>query len=276
MPGALTSEALTSAGDHRWREAGEGPALVLVHGIGGSTANWVPVIEPLARTHRVYAWAFPGYEGAAPLPAESPGAEDYAARLLDFLDQRGIEDAHVVGHSLGAVVAAALARAAPGRVRRISYVCPVLGGGVMPAEQREAVRKGRADEIAAGGMTAFAEARTASIVGPGIAPDALADIIATMARIPVAAYLQAWEMLCAADIRALIDPAIAPAAVLGGEVDPVAPPDAVKQVAAACRTTPEVLPAIGHFPAHEAPGALIAFLGAPADAAPSHSSNKSN
>jgi len=243
-----------------WLEAGEGAPLVLVHGIGGSAATWLPVMDALARHHHVYAWNFPGYGGAAPLPGDAPPATDYARALLAFLDQRGISAAHVVGHSLGAVVVAALAQAAAARVSRLSLICPVIGAGHLPADAREQMRLARRDEILAGGMGAFAQARTASIIGPQASQEDVAGIIETMAGIAQPAYLQAWEMLCAAQIVPLLDPALAPALVVGGDVDPVAPPQAVTQVAQALSVTPHILPSVGHFPTHEATEELVALI----------------
>lgn len=245
---------------HTWLEQGEGPPLVLVHGIGGTTATWAPVLGKLSETHRTIAWSFPGYEGAAALPMEKPGAEDYANRLIDFLERRGIDRAHIVGHSLGAIVLASLVDLAPERAARLSFICPVIGAGHLPANERDTMRQGRIREIRDGGMTAFAEARTASIIGPSASESDVREIIDTMATIPEAAYLQAWEMLCSSSIESHLRSNTAPALVAGGEADPVAPPQAVNRVAAALSVTPHILPSVGHFPTHEARDALVELI----------------
>lgn len=243
-----------------WLEAGEGDALVLVHGIGGSATTWQPVIDALSQSHHVYAWNFPGYDGAKELSKEAPEAEDYARSLLAFMDHRAIETAHVVGHSLGAVVAASMTRLAPPRVSRLSLICPVIGAGHLPSADRETMRLARRNEILTEGMAAFANARTASIIGPKASQADLAGIMANMAEIPQSAYLRAWEMLCASQILPMLDPAFAPAMVMGGEVDPVAPPDAVSQVAQALAVEPHILESIGHFPTHEATAVLVEMI----------------
>ena len=252
--------ALETDGGHAWLEGGSGAPLVLVHGIGGTTANWGPVLAPLARDRHVLAWSFPGYDGAEALPQDRPTAADYAGRLADFLERRGIGPTQVAGHSLGALVVAALADAAPGRVARMDLICPVIGAGGLTGETRAAMRQGRIDEIATGGMKRFAETRTGSIVGPGAAPADLAEIVATMAGIPEAAYLQAWEMLCASDIFPMLFPGVRPATVIGGGVDPVAPPEAVNDVARKLNVPPVILPGIGHFPTYEARDRLIDLM----------------
>src|SRR6187455_407759 len=82
-----------------FREAGEGPVLLLVHGMAGTAENWRSVIEPLALRHTVIAPDFPGHGSSA------PGGGDYslgslAAVLRDLLLTVGHERATLVGHSL--------------------------------------------------------------------------------------------------------------------------------------------------------------------------------
>ncbi|MGQ3489054.1 alpha/beta fold hydrolase [Roseovarius pacificus] len=245
---------------HSWLEAGSGLPLVLVHGIGGTSANWVPILSSLAKLHHVLVWSFPGYDGASAIASPSPIAEDYAARLDDFLERRGVEAAHVVGHSLGAIVVAALAQAYPQRVAQLDLVCPVTGAGSLPKEQCDAARNDRIEEILSRGMRQFAEARTDSIVGPDVDPTDLREIIATMASIPEDAYLQAWKMLCASDILSFLCPGGATVRLIGGAVDPVAPPEALFAMSKALGTDATILPGIGHFPTYEARDILTQFI----------------
>ncbi|RAH98939.1 hypothetical protein DLJ53_25245 [Acuticoccus sediminis] len=249
----------------RWIDTGgEGPVLLLIHGIGGTTASWLPVIDSLARAGRVVAWTFPGYDGAAPLASETPSSAAYAARALGLMDDLGIASAAVCGHSLGSIVAADLARIAPERVESLTLICPVSGFAPLPAEKREAIHDGRANEIRDGGMDAFAKARTGSIVGPTVTEADLAGIIATMAAVPDEAYLTAWRMLCDSDILATLAPYEGPAAVIGGAVDPVAPVASVEVIAEQLGVSARILADVGHFPMHEATEALLALLEPPA------------
>lgn len=61
-----------------WREQGVGPALLLIHGIGGSSESWEPLFQPLSRHYRAMAWDAPGY-GASEILDEEATAESYAA-----------------------------------------------------------------------------------------------------------------------------------------------------------------------------------------------------
>ena len=88
-------------GELAWREAGQGTALVLLHGIGAGSGSWVGQLEGLASSFRVIAWDAPGYGASAPLPQAQPLAGDYARVLAEFLQALKIDALALVGHSLG-------------------------------------------------------------------------------------------------------------------------------------------------------------------------------
>jgi pimeloyl-ACP methyl ester carboxylesterase len=87
-----------------YRRAGSGPAIVLVHGLAGSSRVWKDVMPALARTHDVIAPDLLGHgESAKPLGDYSLGA--HASGLRDLLVTLGIPSAALVGHSFGGGVA---------------------------------------------------------------------------------------------------------------------------------------------------------------------------
>jgi pimeloyl-ACP methyl ester carboxylesterase len=109
-------------------EAGEGPVLLMIHGMAGECLNWREVIEPLARHHTVIAPDLPGHGASA------PGGGDYsigalAAGLRDLLLALGHERATIVGHSLGGGVAMQLSYQFPEMVERLVLVS---SGGLGP------------------------------------------------------------------------------------------------------------------------------------------------
>ncbi|MPZ72400.1 MAG: alpha/beta fold hydrolase [Nitriliruptorales bacterium] len=104
-----------------YRTAGEGPPLLLVHGITSSAATWKDVIPTLARDHTVIAPDLLGHgQSAKPLGDYSLGA--YASGIRDLLGMLGVESATVVGHSLGGGVAMQFAYLFPDRCNRLVLV----------------------------------------------------------------------------------------------------------------------------------------------------------
>jgi pimeloyl-ACP methyl ester carboxylesterase len=102
-------------------EAGQGPPVVLLHGQGGWSGMWLPVIADLVNTHRVVAPDLPGL-GASEVPDGLPDAERVLA-WLDALVQRTCPDPPaLVGASLGASIAARFAIAYPERVSRLVLI----------------------------------------------------------------------------------------------------------------------------------------------------------
>lgn len=87
-----------------YRDAGDGEVLLLIHGMAGSSATWRSVLPPLSKKFRVIAPDLLGHgESAKPRSDYSLGA--FAVLLRDFLDELGVSQATVVGHSLGGGVA---------------------------------------------------------------------------------------------------------------------------------------------------------------------------
>lgn len=92
----------------RYLVAGEGGALVLVHGLGGAAANWLALAPLLLPGRRLIVPELPGHGGSSPLPA-APSLSPYADRLGLLLEHEGAAPAAVVGHSLGGAIALRLA-----------------------------------------------------------------------------------------------------------------------------------------------------------------------
>ena len=111
-----------------YETAGEGPVLLLIHGMAGDFHNWDEVVGPLAEHHLVIAPDLPGHGGSG------PGGGDYslgamAAALRDLLAALGHERATLVGHSLGGGIAMQFAYQFPEMTERLVLVS---SGGLGP------------------------------------------------------------------------------------------------------------------------------------------------
>ena len=107
-------------------QAGRGPALLAVHGLGGTKASFLPTLALMSGTHRVIAVDLPGF-GDSVKPVRAPYDARYFARVLaDVLDVLEIDRAHVAGNSMGGRVALELALTEPDRVGRLVLLSPAM------------------------------------------------------------------------------------------------------------------------------------------------------
>lgn len=108
-------------GNIAFTKAGQGPVILLVHGLGGTRDTWKRVIGGLARTHTVLAPDLPGH-GASDAPAGDYSLGAHAVALRDLLVLLELPTATVIGHSLGGGVAMQFAYQFPDRVQRLVLI----------------------------------------------------------------------------------------------------------------------------------------------------------
>jgi 3-oxoadipate enol-lactonase len=107
--------------------AGSGPPLVLAHGLGYARWGWEPVAPALAEEFTVLTFDNRGI-GASDVPAGPYSARAMAADVIAVLDAARLERAHLVGTSLGGMVAQEVAIGWPERVDRVVLACTTPGG----------------------------------------------------------------------------------------------------------------------------------------------------
>ena len=248
-----------------YREAGQGQALVLLHGIGGCADSWKHQFETLAKSYRVIAWDAPGYGSSANLDVDRPIARDYAARLAQLLENLGVTSCNLVGHSLGALMAASYARIWPERVRRLVRAAAAGGNGTALDAPLPPSVQSRIDELNAQGPAAFAAQRAPRLCADGADPAVVAHVTEMMSRIRPSGYAQACALLAQGDLFADLPAIAAPTLVMCGAEDRIVPPQRCRDVAAKLAGHRYIeISGAGHALYAEAPAAfdtaLTAFL----------------
>jgi pimeloyl-ACP methyl ester carboxylesterase len=105
---------------------GEGPDVVLIHGLGGAKSSFLHAAAILSRRYRVHALDLPGF-GSSSKPATARyDARWFADTVRETMDALGIARAHVAGNSLGGTVAIELGLQAPDRVASLVLLCPAV------------------------------------------------------------------------------------------------------------------------------------------------------
>jgi len=122
--------------------------VVLIHGFGGDSDNWLFNIDELAKTRPVYAVDLPGH-GKSSKALATGELSELSQAVADLIDETGARKVHLVGHSLGAAVALQILRDRPERVASIVAIAPAgLGDrvnaqfidGFIAAEKRKDIK----------------------------------------------------------------------------------------------------------------------------------------
>jgi pimeloyl-ACP methyl ester carboxylesterase len=248
--------ALQTAANITYRESGrsDAPALVLLHGIGSTSAGWRLQYEPLGRHFRVIAWDAPGYGGSKPFAAESPNVEGYAQSLANLMDSLGIEQAILGTNSWGTPTAVAFARLYPQRVRALILGGPAAGWGAAPKAEREQHATARIERVKLLGMKKMREEDASDLVAPGTRAEVI-QWITSAEGLNAEGYAQAARMLAQADVPREIASVKCSVRVVSGEKDTRTPPEtnANRIAAAAPNATLQRVPDCGHLPHLEHP-----------------------
>jgi pimeloyl-ACP methyl ester carboxylesterase len=237
-------------------DEGEGTAVVCVHGLGGSSNTFTPLMAALAR-HRVVRIDLPGSgrshraEGALSMARYADLVQSVCARL-------NVTRAHFVGHSMGNIVLQHVAVAAPKVVASLALFGPLIAP---PDAARTAIRA-RGERAKAEGAAGMHEI-TLALLSASISAD-------TRARLPLAvAYVReslmrqdpdgyARSCYALADAPAAeVDRIECPVLLVSGDEDVVAPPQAVRAMAEKLHRARSVrvvvLPKCGHWTPVERP-----------------------
>ncbi|HEY4802715.1 MAG TPA: alpha/beta fold hydrolase [Paraburkholderia sp.] len=252
--------------------------VVLIHGVGMNQSVWAPQIDALSESFRVVVYDMLGH-GASALPSETPTLEEYAAQLEALLDAIQIERAHVVGHSMGALVA--LEFALLNAPRTLSVVALNAVYDRTPA-QREAVMT-RAASLGEAPAASGVDATLSRWFGdpiPGHLSEAAQAVRALLLGVDPVGYARTYRLFASSDnahVGRLANLAV-PALFLTGECDPNSSAQMSRAMAAvAPRARAEVIASERHMMNVTNPervnASLLAFL---AVASAAHATNASS
>jgi 3-oxoadipate enol-lactonase len=243
-----------------YEERGSGSPILLVHGLGGSTAIWRQAAGPLSESFRVAAYDVRGL-GQSEAPAPPYSVEQLVADLHRLIEAVELEGLWLVGHSLGGAIALAFAAAHPELVRG---VVGVAAPSVTPEAQRPML-VARAETALGDGMEAITEQHV--LHGMPIAyREANRDEVATYRSIIAGSDPIGYAALCGVletlDLRAQLGEIRAQALMIAGELDTIVPPAAVRATADAISVCEYVeLDGCGHVVPFERPERLVELVG---------------
>jgi pimeloyl-ACP methyl ester carboxylesterase len=232
---------------------GDGDAVLLIHGLGGSSNVWTPVMPALAR-HRAIRADLPGSARSARVEGPLSIAR-FVEAMRRVCGAVGIERAHVAAHSLGTIVAFHLAVAEPRFVRSLALFGPLLA----PADAIRPGIRARGEKARAEGEAGMQEIANALVQAATSSetkarrPVAMALVRELLMRQPPEGYARTCDAL--ADAQSADASKIAcPVLLVTGDEDAIAPAQSVRQIAEripGCRL--EILRGCGHWTTIEKP-----------------------
>ncbi|MGW8379753.1 alpha/beta fold hydrolase [Streptomyces sp. ODS28] len=241
-------------------DEGAGTPLLLLHGVGLDRRMWDRCRPALSARHRTRALDLRGH-GASPHAEPGVTLSDLAEDVLQHIGEPTGEPAHLVGFSLGALVAARAALMHPSAVASLTLVSSVAR---RTERQREDVL--RRLERARTDREASAEAAVERWFTPewrAAEPELAASVRETLLRQDPGSYLACYEVFARAD--ALLWPRLplltAPALAVTGAEDPGSTPEMTRELASALpRARHAIVPGARHLLPLEDPGALTAHI----------------
>lgn len=216
-PGTVLVEA--ECGLSALERPGDGPAIVFLHGIGSNAYSFTRLFRCMPDHLRLIAWNAPGYLNSRPPSNAHPHSSDYAEAVARLLVELNVESAHIVGHSLGTLIAASFTERAPDRVASLTLAAAACGYRIARGQTLPGQVAARIADLTRLGPAEFAHARAPRLV---FEPESNADIVALveaeMARVNPDGYAQAVHMLAAGDLVAsMANVRLCPNFILGAE-----------------------------------------------------------
>lgn len=235
--------------------------IVLVHPVGLELSYWGQQIEALCDDHDVVAFDLPGHGRTPGSPADWT-LDNAAAVLAHVVRSTGAESAHVVGLSVGGMIAQALTLAEPSLVQSLTLIDTAAA---FPDEGREGMRA-RAKAAREGGMQAVLQSTLDRWFMPETVarrPDLIDRVTKTLLADDPLVHAAMWDMISALDLVSQLHRVKCPTLILVGEFDPSSPPAAAQvlheRIAGAQM---HVIPHASHMAPLEKADAINAYLSA--------------
>ncbi|WP_339762385.1 alpha/beta hydrolase [uncultured Hoeflea sp.] len=237
---------------------GDGQAVMLVHGLGGTSNTWQPLMPALAGM-RIVRPDLPG-AGRSATPDGAMDVVYLAKTLIRLASELGIETMHLAGHSFGTLIAQHVAATRPALVQTLTLFGPIIE----PADAARERLRARANAVRHSGMADVADQVSIAGLATSAAQDnpvALAFVRESHMRQDAEGFAKSCEALAGAS-RAAASAIKCPVLAVAGDEDAVSPPGNAYQLADEIRDAKaQILSGCGHWAPVERPDECRRLLG---------------
>ena len=242
-----------------YRTEGSGSPVALIHGVGGDATNWDDIVPPLAKRFQVLRMDLRGHGRSGPITSPC-SLEDFARDVTDAMDAADMSSAHVVGFSLGGLIAQQIALDSPRRVQKLVILSAVAGR----TEAERARVLGRLDVLKSQGIAGVAggsEERWFTEAFRKAHPDRVAERMQQLLANDPVSYLHAYTVFGTGDLAARLHDIKAETLIATGEHDSGSSPRMARLMHERIAGSKlEILPGLRHSVLIEAPERVTALL----------------
>ncbi len=263
---AQSATVRAAHGPLRYQRVGDGPPLIALHGVGASSQVWRAVLPGLADLRTAYALDFPGC-GDSPARSTAPTLAALADEVIAFADALGLRRFDLIGHALGASVAAVVAATRPARVGNLILISFGARSATPDALALSLLRApfdialGLARPAlntwagwALGAPIANQLMAAWLLAGPPADPALWDAYLADHARADGRMYVTMQTMATDPLLKRQLQAITAPTLLINGQDDRIVRPSEARAAAALiARSMVELIPACGHLPPIEHP-----------------------
>lgn len=210
--------------------AGEGPLVVLLHGIGGNKRNWHDNLPALSEVCHAVAWDARGY-GESDDYDGALDFHDYADDLVRVIDHFGADRAHIVGLSMGGRIAMDFAERYPERLATLTLCATHRGFSHFSDEKKQEFIRLRKEPLVSGGEPSdIAEPVARTLIGPKASDEVFAKLVDSMSRLHKASYIKSIEATVMSDSHDRLEEIAVPTQVLVGTGDQLTTPEIAREI----------------------------------------------
>jgi len=238
-----------AGGNIHHETAGEGQPVVLLHGMGSNSRSWRRQLAGLSGAFKLIAWDAPGY-GRSSDPAGKPSMDYYTSRLREFLDELGVRRTHLLGHSMGGVIAQDFYRMHSDRVLKLILADTRFVGSKDTLDERLKM-------IQTMSPTQLATERAPKLLSRSAADKLVRETVSIMSEVRAAGYEFAATALAESDTRGMLHDLRVPTLLIWGAEDEITP--LWDEVPAGARLA--VIPDAGHLCYAEQPDVFNTIVG---------------
>jgi pimeloyl-ACP methyl ester carboxylesterase len=227
---------------------GRGDPVILIHGVGMAASIWAPQIAALSTDFDVIAYDMLGHGGSS-LPPADARLSDYADQLLGLIEVLRLESPHIVGHSMGALVALEFALTHPTRLSSVTALNAVY---CRTAEQRSAVLS-RAEALEGAGELGSSEGTITRWFGDPVPEEIFeqAEIVRSLlSAVDPLGYSRTYRLFAQSDEahKGRLKDLAVPALFMTGAFDPNSSPAMSQAMADAMpQGRCEIIPGVRHM-----------------------------